>query len=134
MTDERARRIDALVAEHVFGAEWHDAADDGWRVLRHYDPSHTAYSIVAMRDPDGELSRPTTRYSTTWEGMGLVVEKHLADGGFVDMESDGPRIEWTVVFQDSAGRPFGRATAATAPLACALAALRAKGVDVGQEP
>ena len=100
--DSDPRKVDAIVAEHLF--------DIGIT-----DPQYMAESMW---------------YASTWEGMRLVVEKMRENGfGFgIDNLQDDGTWEASVYTMDRFMVGVAEARADTAPLAVALAALKAKGV------
>lgn len=131
---EWLREIDALVAKHVM--EWEEAVTaDLWP---HW-----------FSDEDGcphpRLPLYSAQIASAWE----VVERVRGDGnrhwilnGFAETETDGPGFaaEITDLVEDE-GYPegyfwkhAGEAWAVTAPLAICLAALRAHGVEIPEEP
>ncbi len=100
------RQIDALLHKHLFGLPEYL---DGWHP---WEPEH---------------------YSTTWEGMGLVVEA-MREKGFrywgtdwIERPPDAIFCRYSSVDLDG-GERFSHAD--TLPMAVALAALRALGVEV----
>lgn len=104
------RDIDALLAEHLFdlsvaGEECAGplAADGGWTDLPHY--------------------------SSTWEGLGLVVEAMEAKGWGVWMATKEVGVGWDVGFEKGDQRA-SVIEDAPLPMVAALAALKALGVEV----
>jgi hypothetical protein len=133
----RERQIDALLAKHLMGCAFsplHGEFICGCRDGRHDDPDR-----LGLR-----------RYSTTWEGMGEVVEamhRHVHEDGsmyflaldYRGLSGPGCMPRWNAAFwrgteQCSMLDDVSRGVDAdTAPLAVALAALRALGVAVPGE-
>lgn len=120
---DRARRVDMLLAQHLFGGEvFEEVDDDGSRPLRrrYIDEHRTSW-----------VAEQIERYSTTYSGMGRVIEamgrRHYlyighswpgkpASSGFVEMGVEHGRM--------------GAADGDTLPAAVAEAALKALGVAV----
>lgn len=167
MTAEQRARINAAVAEHVMGwrvSPWSihpnekpiaAYAEEGvgltWRPTVGFalatDEDHVPPEVLLPDNAgdmpgweafDGTSWKGVTDYSTTWEGMGLVVERMREEGWYWDIGNganrDGPY--WTA-WLDNAGEDENGAggwrdgeAADTPMLAVALCALKAKGVDV----
>ena len=127
--------LDALVFERVFGAE---RCATPWR-----DPYSGDLYHHRIRNTDGLpptwLYDEPEHYSTTWEGMQLVVERMMVEGWALwSMKNDWQHYEgghlsetrcWRAMFgklrQGSIPSSFGEGEADTAPLAVCRAALKA---------
>lgn len=134
----REREIDFAVARHVLGVE----PCDSWSLFHHGGPSGPTYMKrdSCAHEPGRCTARQLFpgRYSETWNGAGLVIEamrdRHRM---FVKLENDAtlPGDEtpttWFVAefsnFVEGEVDCVGVATSVSAPLAVALAALRALG-------
>lgn len=71
------------------------------------------------------------RFSTTWEGMGVLVEEAKKQGIAFRVETrfiDGSFFDYQCLASN--GQTFGMATSGTAPYAACLALLKVKGVAV----
>jgi hypothetical protein len=120
-----ARERDALVAEKVMGLPIGACRNLYWDTT---DQSKSPWT-------NGRQAKHILRYTTTWEGMGMVVEKmrELKGAPFsaVYWRPDEPH-GWAAEFGGNKhAHPddlWGEAEADTAPLAVALAALKALGV------
>ncbi|MGG3884332.1 MULTISPECIES: hypothetical protein [Brevibacillus] len=70
-------------------------------------------------------------FSTTWEGMGVLVEEAKKQGIAFRVETrfiDGSFFDYQCLASN--GQTFGMATSGTAPYAACLALLKVKGVAV----
>lgn len=165
MTDEQRARIDAAVAEHVMGmrvSPWsihpnekpvaaYAAEEVGvaWRPTVGFafvtDDDHVPPEVL-LPDNDGDMPgweafdgtswKGVPAFSTTWEGMGLVVERMDELGMHCRIQTPfEPDMRYHAGFTPHSvtgwnGRPDHADSADTAPLAVCLAALKAKGIDV----
>lgn len=81
-------------------------------------------------DEDGHvIDEP--KFSTTWEGMGVLVEEAKKQGIAFRVETrfiDGSFFDYQCLASN--GQTFGMATSGTAPYAACLALLKVKGVTV----
>ena len=130
MSDElTGRELDAAVAEKVFGWQW--ISYDGKKaMLVSHDPVYGTVSEAELRMAQREKSEDIFRlpaYSTTWEGLGLVVEemgrRQRPLGLYAPYEH---KDYWEAYFYSvpSSG-PYAVARGATAPETVARAALKA---------
>jgi len=144
-----ARELDALVAEKVMGDDLSEAIHE-WRELDVDEMDFQQSTHICKRcgegsgweDADhlrrhpGVCNPHPRRFSTTYDGMGLVVERMIADGfefGLVyghlpPGEKGGP---WGANFEFQWYEQIADATYPgldTAPRAVCIAALKAKGV------
>lgn len=129
------RELDAKVAEAVFGWEWWTHGYQAGKRCRLHSPQ----ASEDLRAWDGRLLKPVWEgkeggadllnlpaYSSTWEGMGAIVNS-MAAQGYTRFSLDGrgtPADPWFAYF---GGGPLGGAGRwdETAPLAVARAALLA---------
>ena len=116
----KPREQDALVAEHVLGQPFTKPSG------RHH--GGCCYCTDCWQLHDDCLCGITT----TWEGMGKVVEKMKGDRWDVCI-MNGPLLgtdpEWAAGFETSDPEAWKRTSEADTPmLAVAIAALKAKGV------
>ncbi len=140
------RRLDALLAIHLFGL---DAAErdvvcvrergisNAWQNVI-YDVA-TSWTRAAHRKrrmlvvPGGPSDYvEVDHYSTTWAGMGLVVEAMGGKGMMLQLNVErwgSGNAQFITPLADLLGCP-GWSHADAAPLAVALAACRALGVEV----
>lgn len=139
MSDERARRIDALVAEHVMGWE---ITHRGRRVRPGHDYGHNHREVTGFTgytDARRWIATVCHEFSTTWEGMGLVVEKWAEEGRlwqagyngrcyYVELTKPGEKFQ----AYSMDGRTLPEAVALTALYSKGIGpvALKAKGIDV----
>jgi hypothetical protein len=111
------RRIDALVAEHVFGTKVIEAVGADY--------------VLDLPPPWVVLPRHSTSIEAAWQ-----VFEAITHGGELEkwiVRSDtATTMHWECVFDFDYGRISERA--ATAPMAICLAALKAKGVDAALTP
>lgn len=119
--------LDALVAEWVLGWQWvqgNVTCKPDWRWERP-DGSYDRYVIFHDPNPANSWPRPLSKEalpplaSSTWEGMGQVVEAMEARGFCLHLErrySGGPYVAWF-------SPPCVQVESATAPLAVCGAAL-----------
>jgi hypothetical protein len=134
-----SREIDAAVAEHVMGWTECDPAAM-WGLWEHGDPGMwEADPGNGMGIPPGaRRPEPCPRYSTDIAAAWLVVEKMRAEGFFWDVFAGGNAHGLYIGARfDNAGEDeYGEggimvtAYANTAPMAIALAALKAKGITI----
>lgn len=116
-----SRKIDALVAEHVMG--WERSRDGSYI----YPPADAPTEVVGRYKAEFDEGWPywTPHYSTSVAAAWEVVEKI---GGSFQLITGPKDYEWACGF---GGSPPPWTFNDSAPMAICLAALRAKGVEVG---
>jgi hypothetical protein len=113
-TKEQLRKIDALIAEHMFG---HEVFTNGLGIQLMYPEKLRAATNVPHY---------STNIATAWD----IVEKLHGHGVRIETGSDGVnRYRCLSYYNDTCISV--RAT--TAPLAICLLALKSKGIDIEQE-
>ncbi len=157
---DRARRVDMLLARHLWGL---DAQEREVICLQElgFNNSH----VTAIYDPPGPVIRwdprfhplvkrlvvpggpgdyvEVDRYSTTYAGMGMVIEQMRANWAKCQ---DGEELYWEIIDCGKSGWlarvkwphhdgevTLEEAAADTLPAAVAEAALVALGVDIGED-
>ena len=129
----RGRELDALVAERVFGKvllTQDGMAAEAERVWQRQPQCTYFFRFVCLGDSDDEYPKfehREPRYSTDMAAAWEVVEKLKFDRGtfWFRLEYDNNEI-WDATFQEVSGRKeCFVGTAATAPHAICLAALKA---------
>jgi hypothetical protein len=124
MTPEQLRKIDALVAEHIFEKVVYFS--DGEFVKADGTPIHD----YRMRDKKGSYREFTPHYSTDIAAAWEIVEKLHGQSFRIETGSDGVnRYRCFSYYKDT--NISVRAT--TAPLAICLLALKVMGIDIEQE-
>lgn len=118
--------IDQKIAE-MMGVCWHEKA------VQSYQEHNLAYSGQCMKclKKEGWIN---PHYSTTWEGMRIVVEWMREQGFYFGMKTSDVVGTWSVYFEkyNNVGETvaYGGLLHDTAPMAVCLAALKAKGVEI----
>lgn len=136
---DRETEINVALALHLFGWRWlEDRRHKGHMVLVEPDTEW----VEDYSDAPSDGMADVLHYSSTWEGMGLVVEAMRTkaargyDGWWCRITSPfEPGEPWFVGFTPLGwsgwnGRPDHEAGDAAAPMAAALAALMVLGVEV----
>ena len=110
-----SRKIDALIAEHIFG----------------YLMSKSKTQFDYVYEPKKDVWGPCYKYSTDIAAAWEVVEKF--NDSFVDIRHWHPEQDsgWHCMIQTD--DTCFEHPADTAPMAICLAALKAKGIEVGDE-
>jgi len=95
----------------------------GWKYQK------IVFGEIVVRLPDGDFSHP--RFSTTWEGMRLVVEEMQRRGWDYTLEIIAPRVEHEIRAQFGSLSPVSGETATHATVLAAIKALQ--GEDATNE-
>lgn len=127
------REIDALLAERLFG----------WTRVEQHEGTSYAMPFCVGSPPNspepcdslqgtGEGRYHVPRYSTTWNGMGAVIEAMRAKGSSLTRFDDFCQalMEMNDGEPDDGGTTLFNVMGSLSPMAVALAALRALGVEV----
>lgn len=127
------RDIDAALAVNLFVLKNVTLRKDPMGVVFSGGPDPDWYSGPVRRDDLSRLLGPpgllVHRYSSTWEGLGLVVEAMRMKGWGVWMATKESGVGWDVGFEKGEQRAAVIEDCAL-PMAVSLAALKALGVEV----
>lgn len=124
------RRIDALIAEHVFGWEISTRTNKVWSDGRNnIDEGYLEFEGLRGCPPDKTVDRPIRHYSTDLDAAWEVVEK-LEDYDPVILQCGVPDTPkgwlWSCDFEGTSAEHENVATA------ICLAALKAKGIEIDE--
>lgn len=121
------RRVDALVAERLFGWHWVKDRRTGQRILVDSDTEWVeTFDLGTRVDPLAGLPH----FSTTWEGLGKVVERMWELGYAYEIGRNFHGSIYAGFDSIEDPRDNGHGTANTDPMAASLAALRTMWVNL----
>lgn len=120
------RKLDAQLAKPLIGCEpFYVEPFEDWYCANH--KSGHGYSGI---EPSLEDYYPVPPSTADWNGAGLVIEKMTEERWRPEIRYIPWGRDWQVIFQQGSGTIIGRATHGSFPIAVALAALRALGIEV----